>query len=418
MRINRKNRLIIGSLIAAFVLLCSSVCAQSNQFRYKADIAKVDSDGVYKIELQPTFIAKTVGSDLNDIRVIDETGRFIPYAIITNPLEKSKPYFVEFPEVKPAVGTDTMTVYIADAGANSSTAELWLKLKNTAVNRMANLAGSDDLKHWFAIEEGVELQSAGAGNGSEYEQQLTFPRSSYRYFRVEIPNKGKDPLRILRAGVYTGDRISQVMFSYLPSVKLSVKNRNGLTSYFADFGGNYQVEELQLAIASPKYYNRHILVYNIGHRAEEKLYDDSISSANPKPIDISARTSKLRIDVVNGDDNPLVIRGIMAMQQKRFVVSYLEKGHQYHLLTGDSTAREVSYDLTFLHSKPSSQFSTISYAPVYNNPAYLVAKTPVHHNFTLLLWSAIVVVLLILSLLTWRMVKELNAKNTGNTNGL
>jgi hypothetical protein len=98
------------------------------------------------------------------------------------------------------------------------------------------------------------------------------------------------------------------------------------------------------------------------------------------------------------------------MQMERSVVAYLEKGHAYSLLVGDSTAKEVSYDLTFVHSKPMSQFPVIQHSAVYKNPAFGLAVVPHARNYTPLIWAAIIVVLIVLSLLTLKMVKEVNTK--------
>ncbi|MDB5135210.1 MAG: hypothetical protein JWP37_1813 [Mucilaginibacter sp.] len=408
MRINRKVK-IVCSILFIFILKSLVVSAQGT-YKYRSAIQKIDSSGVYKIELQPGFVSKSKNKELYDIRVVDETGKFIAYAVVNNPLEKVKPTFIGFPEVKQKVYTDSTTIYIAENKSKFNISQLWLKLKNTDVARLVNISGSDNLQHWFAIKEDIQLQDAGSESNPEYEQMLNFPTSNYRYLRIQITNKNKDLIKIVKSGIYVSDEIGKTEFALLPPVKLSSKNHNKQTSYFADIGDKYVVNELHLNIASPKYYNRHISVYDVGNKAEEKLYDDSISSSGQGYLPVYAKTNKLRIDIMNGDDNPLVISGITALQQKEFVVSYLEKNHSYYLLTGDTSANEVSYDLSFLHSSPLSEFPIISHSVVEISPAYKISQPVVKHNFTLLLWIAIIVVLLLLSFLTWKMVNEINSK--------
>ncbi|MGZ3753295.1 MAG: DUF3999 family protein, partial [Mucilaginibacter sp.] len=395
-------------MLFAFSLLALPVWAQ-RAYKYKADIKNVDSSGVYKIKLQPGFVAKSTSRGLYDTRVVDETGKFIAYAIVTNPLDKVQPVFIIFPEVKQGAHSDTATIYIAENKNKDNVNELWLKLKNTAVSRLTNLSGSDDLQHWFAIKEDIRLQDADSGNDTEYEQMLSFPASNYRYFRIQISNKNKDLIKITRCGIYVSDDRTQALFTTLPAVTLSTKNGNKQTSYFVDLDDNYVVDGLKLNISSPKYYDRQISVYNIGNKTEVRLCDTSITSSAQGYISISAKTNKLRIDITNGDDNPLVVKDIEAIALQQYAVSYLEKEHRYYLLTGDTSMNEVSYDLSFLHSKPLLQFPVISHSAVYKNPAYLISKPGARHDFTLLIWIAIVSVLILLSLLTWRMVKEINS---------
>src|SRR5882672_10654965 len=119
---------------AVFVTIClllfgySFAYAQANQFKYKADIDKIDTSGVYKINLSPGLVAKSVDKGLYDIRVVDETGKFIAYAVINNPSEENKTSFIDFPEIKQGANSDTATVYIADNRTKLNISQLWLKL--------------------------------------------------------------------------------------------------------------------------------------------------------------------------------------------------------------------------------------------------------------------------------------------------
>ncbi|MBS1502146.1 MAG: hypothetical protein JST32_08800 [Bacteroidetes bacterium] len=393
------------------MLLYSVAHAQLNKFKYRVDVQKVDSNGVFKISLLPAFIAKCSDKGLYDIRLADEKGRTVAFSIMTAPMDKSRAIFNLFPEIKRNVKDTIATEYIADAGSGNEIDELWIRLKSNAVTRMASLSGSDDLQRWYAIKEDIELSGDGTGNGAEYEQQLTFPPSKYHYYRVHIDNKKRDPLQITAAGIYVAsDQIPQLV-SVAKVLKPQMIQGRKQTSYFIDLGDDYQVDALALNIASPKYYSRRAIVYNISGKNEVQLADDSIKSGEQNYLAFSAKTGKIRIDITNGDDNSLVIKDVDVLELKKFAVAYLEKNHAYYLLAGDSTASELGYDLTFLHSKPMSAFPVINHSAIYKNPAFNMPMASVpHHNFALLLWVAIIIVLLILSLLTWRMTKELDAK--------
>lgn len=406
MRISQKCKLIF-TILCTFGIL--QAWSQSN-YRYKADVAKIDSSGVYKIELKPDFLSKSISKNLYDIRVVDENRKFVAYTIVSNPSDKARPIFVDFPEVKQGSNSDTVTYYIAENKDKIKVNQLWLKLKNTAVSRLADISGSEDQQHWFAIKENIQLQDAGTGNDADYEQMLSFPTSDYRYFKVRIGNKNKDFVKITGSGIYLDNTAGNLQYVPLPPVNLTSKTVNKQTSYYVDLNGNYIINNLKIDVSSPKYYNRHITIYDARNRGEEMLYDDSISSSAPKAITFSAKTNKLRIDIVNGDDNPLIIKNISAFQLQDFAVCYLDKGHNYYLLAGDTAANEVSYDLSFVHSKPMSQFPVISHSAVYKNPAYSTSKVAAKGRFTLLLWVVIGAVLILLSLLTWKMVKEINSR--------
>ncbi|HZX57801.1 MAG TPA: DUF3999 family protein [Mucilaginibacter sp.] len=410
-KISREKKRVFSLLV---LLLFTGVFAwgQENKFKYRADVYKIDSNAVYRIFLQPGFIAKSVVKGLYDVRLADENGKFIAYSIVDRETDR-RSIFMPFPEVKSNQKSDTATVFIADAHSKSDISELWIRLKSNEVMRMASLSGSDDLQHWFAIKEGIELDGDQSGNDTEYEQQLKFPASKYRYYRVRINNKNNDPLQITGAGIYILSGHVPLIVSATQTLKPKVQQGNKQTSYFIDLGDDHQVDELILHVTSPKYYTRNIRVYDVSHKGEDVLTTGSIKSGDPDTLYFSAKTNRIRIDVENGDDSPIVISGVEVFQLARSAVAYLEKGHQYHLLTGDSTASEVSYDLTFLHSKPMSKFPSTIESPVYKNPAYAELVFKVKRDYTQLIWISIAVVLILLSLLTWRMVKELNTKPRG-----
>ena len=288
MRISQKCKVVF---IIQCILGVLPAWAQST-YPYKADIAKIDSSGVYKIALIPEFLSKSTSKGLYDVRIADEKGNFIAYTIISNLSDKAKPVFVDFPEVKQSPNSDTVTYFIAENKNKVKVNQLWLKLRNTAVNRLADISGSDDLQHWFAIKENIQLQDAGTNDDADYEQMLSFPTSDYRYFKIRIGNKNKDFVKITRSGIYLDNITGNAQYVQLPPVKLTSKTANKQTSYYIDLNGNYIVNSLKIDISSPKYYNRHIAIYDIGSKAEEMLYDDSVSSSGSKSITFSAKTNK------------------------------------------------------------------------------------------------------------------------------
>jgi hypothetical protein len=402
-------------VFSLLMLLCtfSILQAQQNKFKYKANVNMYDitHSGVYKIALEQAFTAKSTSRGLYDVRLVDESGKFIAYGISHILIAEVKPVFVEFPEVKQNTVNDTATVYIAKYDGKPAIGKLWLKLKNTTTSRLLSLSGSDDLKHWYAIKEDVQLQSADSDNeNTEYEQMLNFPVINYHYFRVIISNNKKDFVKVTHMGQYVADSIPLIEYEPAPPTKLSRKDGYKQTSYFVDWDNSYLIDAIHIDIDSPQYYRRHITIYDVGDNRETKLCETTVSSSLDNTIYMPMKTNRLRIDVQNGDDNPIKFSGITASSLRNFAVAYLAKGHLYYLLTGDSSAKEVSYDLTFMNSKPMLEFTPADHSAVYKNPAYGKLAVKVTKDYTQLIWISIAVVLILLSLLTWRMVKELGAK--------
>jgi hypothetical protein len=396
----------IACLLLVLLLVNPSVWAQVKGFKYKADISKIDSSGVYRIELNPGLIAKS-REDLNDIRITDNTGKFIAYAL-SNKLSINYPdSFIVFPEVTVDTNTDTASVYVAENRNELNISQLWLKLKKAEVSRTVNLSGSDDLKKWFAIKEGIPLEEAGDGKSTDYNQVLTFPNSNYRYFKVQIINgKDKTPVKILQLGIYTAN-LNKPVYTMLPPVKFNTVDTGKVSHISIRLNESYQINKLHFNIATPKYYNRRVVVYSIKGSGIDQLIDTTISSGGLQDILLSAKTSQLRVDIFNGDDNALAITSIGTFQVKQYAISYLESGYTYNIFTGDSSAKEANYDLSFLNNQVYNQLPGINHRVVYKNPIYTIAQPPVIPDHSILLWVSIIVVLVVLSFLTLKMVREL-----------
>lgn len=404
-----------GFLAIACLVLATTVHAQVNKFKFKADIQKVDSGGFYQIKLDRNLIAKSCDS-LKDIRLMNDKGRSIAYVLSSTLKGEIPQSFIAFRQVHTATRTDTGTVYVGLNAEKLNISRLWIKLKNTAVDRSINLYGSDDLVKWFAIKEGIALQEAGNGNLPEYEQSLSFPASDYRYFKVLVNDKNKAPVKILRTGIYVTNYFYPEE-EELPPVKLKVSDSNRVSRIDIALDQRYLVGRLHFDIARPKFFSRKAMLFDRDSKSHEPGWEITLNSSDSTDIYLSGRKSRhFELTIDNADDNPLEIKSVTAYQHKEYLFAYLEGGHSYYLLTANPVAKNVKYDLSFLQHLPANVLPTLKHSGIYPNPAYAV-KGPaiVKHNLTQLIWIAIVVVLMILSLLTWRMVKELNAKNTGNT---
>ena len=390
-----------------FTLQATCLLAQAQQatWKFRADVKKIDSGGIYKIELQPGLIAKS-GADLDDIRLFDNAGKTVAYALSNTLSLVSPENFIEFPQVSTDINTDT--VYIAANKNKLPVTQLWIKLKNTSVSRTVNLSGSDDLNKWFAIKEDIPLQDAGEGNRPDYEQSFSFPPSNYRYFAILVNGKNKAPVKIIEAGIYAA-RSSRPEFTLLPKFKFVVKDTGSKTNVIVNLAYPYRVDKLHFSISSPKYYSRRIIVYALNANAAngyDAVADTVLSSSGTHDVSLSAKSKLLKVFIFNGDDNPLHIKAIQAYQLKQYAISYLEGGHSYYILTGNPQAKKVEYDLSFLKYGGYNELMEVSHSAVYKNPAYHTV-TAVKHNFTIWLWLAIAVVLVLLSSLTAKMVREI-----------
>jgi len=405
MKLSQKNKALFLWAMLCVVALAAS--AQKN-FKYQAALPKIDSAGFYKIALLPAFIAKS-NPGLTDIRIVNGKGKFVPYITDGYLQRPENEKFIVFPEV--ISKRDTGTTFIVESKGKSPVNRLWLKLKSTAVQRTINLSGSDDLQRWFAIEEDISLQPAVLDNDGSYLQSIAFPASNYRYLKLLVNDKNKAPIRFLQAGVFTKAGIAELYFP-IPVAKFSKTDSNKTTTVTIQLNDNYLVNELDLNVAAPKYYRRDVAIYQIGKRGRQLVSVAELNSGKMAHVFLNAKTSRLELEINNGDNAPLDITEVFASQADQFITAYLDAGQSYKLLTGDVNAAAPVYDLKFFVDSIQNQVPEIKHGEVKPNTA-LETPTPKapRRDYTMVIWIVIIAALLLLTLLTLKMTKEVNLKN-------
>jgi hypothetical protein len=400
-RIKRAGTLLIVSLAAACV-------SAQGTFTYKALINKVAEDGFYKISLRPEVVAKSK-ADLPDIRITDLKGNAVPYITMGALPRMEKQKFIIFPQMARASAKDTGTTLIIENPLKRPVRTLWLKLNNTAVQRTVNLTGSDDLQQWYAIEENTPLRDAVADSLGASVQSLSFPACSYRYIKLLVNDRNKAPLKFLQAGVYLQNSSDTAGFNWpVPSPQITKKDSGNISYVTLVFAGNYQINSLHFNISAPKFYKRDVAVFEVNGQSREFMGSAELNSNKPLNIALSVKTSKLELQITNNDDLPLQIDSVTAYQADEYIVSYLEKGHSYQLLTGNSLAATPEYDLRFFAD------SIKNIQPIGIGPPVVISQATASaskSNYSVFIWIAIVVALVLLSLLTAKMVQEVSKKS-------
>jgi len=407
MRQSQKNK--TGFLLAALCAMTFCAAAQKT-FKYQAALHRVDSDGFYRIGLQPDFIAKS-NYGLTDIRLIDGKGNFVPYINSRLGPRTDILQFHAFPQIKDKILSDTGTTFIVEANKNQVTSVLSVRIKNTEVERSMNLSGSDDLKNWYAIKENIPLKGDFLNEDGTSTQTLTIPSVRYHYFKFIVNDKNKNPIKFLQIGNYIHLPINETYFpvSHLPIVK---KDSNKVTYIDIKLPDFYRINLLRFNISSPKYYKRTVLVYEFNNNVRQLIDSEEINSNNKNHIRLNLKNDKLELQIINGDNPSLNIKDITTLQENVSIISYLEKDKSYKLLTGDKRAIAQEYDLSFFLDSIHGYVPEIAHEQIAKNEAFEPPgiKAP-RHDYTIVIWIAIVIVLMLLTLLTLKMTKEVNKKN-------
>jgi hypothetical protein len=398
---------VIKNLFLTLLLLqCSLSLFAQEDFKYAAKLQKIDSNGFYSITLNSDLLAKCK-NDLSDLRLTGKDNKFYPYLNNDNLPIKRRPSFIALPHIISSSKSDSLASYVVENINRKNISNLWLKLRNAAVTRTVNLQGSDDQSSWYAIKENVTLQEAGLKNTDFYEQQITFPPSSYRYFKIQVNDKNRSPINILQAGNYFMEA-HQPKFVLLPGVKFIQKDSAKVSYIKVEFQLPYQMDKLHLNLNGVKFFSRGITVYQLQGKSRELVVDTTVTSTGNQDLYLHTRAKRLEIEIYNHDSPPLVVNGISAFQINRSIVAYLEKEQSYNLVFGDEKAQMPQYDLNSFTDSLPQQLPEINHSSVISNQYYKSTQGKPNSFPKWTIWIAVIIALVILTILTLKMMKEVN----------
>ena len=395
-------------LLAA--LLCWAAGAGAQTFKVSAALDAVPATGFYRIPVNAELSA-WARADHADVRIAAEEG-YVPY-IVRNLQQFDEPEVESSGELKLLDGSDSLIVL--QKGADRMTYGISLTMNTTAVERYAQISGSNDGKHWYIIDDHILLHMADGYSRGTYAQYINFPGNKYAYYKLKIDNAHTDPLHVVAAKAFydqTKLQVRPVTQENPPPVVRQKDSSNHITYVAIRNSLPYMLNGLTLQIAGPKYYERNARIYIMATDADSSALSNAVtsvvlSSARPSVFTLAAQKARVIVlEIDNKDDQPLRITGAATRQQTQELVAWLEQAKKYTLLAGNELVPAPEYDLSrFADSikPPVPQLGYGGFQPTMQAIKH-AATQPETHGYWL--WIIIVVSIVVLSLLTYRLIKD------------
>jgi hypothetical protein len=387
--------------------ICLFFCCASNAqpFKYKGSLAPVAKTGFYSISITPE-LSSFVKTDFSDFRIVDEKGNFIPYIIKSSlPVIKAAE-FTPLRIVANQMHDTGRNVIIIDRAGDQKFSSFFLKIKNASVSRMISLSGSDDTTHWFSILENLSLQKMFVTDDDNYMDNIDFPLSSYRFFKLIIYNEKNDPLNIISVGTYSGGETKSLPpFMENRPVTISQKDSSDKSTYLTVQNlARYHISHIKLFLKGPKFFKRNIEIIDRVARSNFTISSDSLFQFDVPVFNDS--TWKIRIE--NGDNPPLLVRSITTAQEQKKLLAYLETGIPYNVEMMSETATLPHYELQDFKDSISINAPPVLISAVEPVLEKEVGSSNLFKQWWI--WPVIIFVLLLLTLFTLRLSKEVGKK--------
>ena len=391
------------------LILFASTFANGQQFRHSAELDSIPASGFYIIHLNSELLSY-LQTDHADLRIEDKNNKQIPYLMQSAMTPLHSPSFVEFPILSNRIIDSGKTEIILGNDSAKLTANIKLFIKNAAVSRLGSLSGSNDRQKWFIIDDQVLIGRSYESVKDEYLQEIVFPGSSYRFYKLVIDNQKNDPMNIVRAGNYSALYFKRLMqFEDNPEPAIRMIDSGKYTLVDIQYNRPYHINRIMISASGAKYFKREFQLYSNDSAISIKRFigDFSLNSKTTPEFDFPlVKTSHLQIVIDNRDNPPLKIDQVVTQHISMYATAYPDQNNSYLLLMDNPEARLPDYDL--VHFKDSIPQSIAVLKPHSITTNEILAGNSQSRNWWI--WPVLIGVIAIMGLLTYKLSGDVKSK--------
>ncbi len=392
--------------------------AQTDGYRFTAEIEKVNESGFYNILFTPALKAH-LKKDYSDLRIINTAGKWVPH-LLRYPKGEQTNHNVLYDLQIVKQKEDLVSSEIIVKALAGPLSNFTILTRNTDVERFGILTGSDDSTSWFVINDSVLIKPV-ASTPNESKFSFHFRPNTYRFYKLTILNKGKAPYAIKAATTEAaafeeGSNQSLLMPVKNPAPTI-VQQDSATTSYIkVSQKEGYHVDEVELSLSGSHFFNRDVRLFIPAPGREMNLLAGNliasfvISSNNSLRFSVPVfKEPTFYIAIDNEDNLPLKVEAVTTYSKNHIATVYLEKNNRYAMIMGNETATIPRYDLQAGDIDVKKILPVVATGKVSLLPVKEPAAAAWYNN-KWTLWIFIAAAASILCFFTFRLIKEMGGK--------
>lgn len=405
----------INLLLFSLITICCA--AQTGGYKFFSKLDSVKTSGFYNIELTPDLYAR-LKTDFSDLRIVNDAGKWIPHVLHAPAAEKTDVGLIMDLKYSITENSTVNTVLVIESVEKISN-NIGLIITNTAAERFCTLSGSNDKKSWFVINDSVLLSPAPAENSTENISRINFPATSYRFYKIIIRNKNKDPFNIKGVIAYSvSAKVTTTLDKLIQNPVGAIQQKDsGKISYIKVIQQlPYQFDQISLQLSGVKYYNRQVHLYipysNNHSFSNPGQLIQSFTVSNNSTLEFKMPLTKVSVFyllIYNDDNLPLTVTAVKTAISNHYITAYLETGSNYTLIMDNEAAVMPNYDLAKLNSKIPDSIAFLHVGKIMAFAEIKIPETTAKNN-KWILWVSITAALLILLFFTYKMFKEVDKR--------
>lgn len=408
-----KLRINIISLL--FLLICCYSHGQLDEYSYKRELIGV-SESWHRISLPDQLFGK-LSSPLADIRIFGVTDANdtieAPY-ILNIKKDKITRNSVQFKTINQS-RNQAGYYFTFEIPSREVVNQIKLDFGLHNFDWKLKLEGSHDQREWFTVADDYRILSI-INDITDYQfTDLTFPRSSYRYFRVMIPSKKKP--QFISANINISDATPGNYRTFeVRSMKSQENKKTRQTILDIDLQAPFSICRLNIDVKEEVDYYRPMTVAYVADSFKtaegwkyryRMLSSTTLSSIEKNEVRFSSTIlQKLRITISNYDNQPITINNINIKGYEHELITRLSIPATYFLAYGKKHVRTPNYDITRFPDKIPQELMTLRLGPeekVEQMPP--VAVEPLFKNKAWL-WAIMITIILLLGWFSIKMMRK------------
>ena len=404
--------------ISSFIFLCFIVLGYGKEYKYSSPITTTYAKGYQQVDLSPQLLG-LLNNDNSDLRLLDSNQKEVPYILRRENLVSMHSFFKEYPLLINRPQPNGTSVLVFQNQNKEVLKQINFVVKNTAVNKLARLSGSNDQENWYLIRDHISLHSMQNREQTRELKLLNFPKSDYSYFKLEINDTNSLPIQFEKVGYYDFQSIDGRM-TVTPLNIASAKDSLSVSYLHLKSDSITRVERIRLQISGSDFYYRLIHFKQKKTRTTRKGkkqdYFENLGSfyLNSNTENIFnlgiVKIDDLYLEIENGDDQPLKIEQIEAYLLKNYLVAELDPNMPYTLAFGYPKMPSPKYDLQHFADNIPMDIPTISTSTLLRHADKATNSTNSWLDNKWLIWTVIGIVGLILGIISFSMIKEMGKK--------
>ncbi len=320
--------------------------------------------------------------DLGDLRLVDQGGRTIPYALRTlaERIVRQKVAVKPFDRLTLPDSSQRLSLDLGPSPPEHN--ELDLDVTAASYGRPLVLESSDNGKDWGTILDKVEVVKLDIRGQSINVTRFSYPSSRQRYLRVTLRpdrvSKENDVLRgasvffsLTRPGKWAG---GAAQIEYRDPVRA---HDDAASAWVLDLGEpNVPVSQLTLHIDQERFSRPFYLeAYEPGRRGEQLVSGTLSRQGGHEPIVLvfpETRTRRLKLTVIDSRNPPLTLQKAEYAAPARLLVFQVPAGSEsLRLYIDNPEARAPNYDFADTLPRDLGEIASASFGSREANPAYV-----------------------------------------------